>query len=277
MQKTILVFDIDGVLTDPQSKEVNQPKILEYIENSLRTNHKIAFNTGRSAVWLEKKVIKPIKKIIFQKEKNYSSLKNLLSICEMGNVVVTYNSNGKPIKKILNKNTIPKTLKQTVRDIVSKLYSESMFVDETKEVILTIEMNDSYSYEKYKKEQEKFQKEISIIMENYHSHLHVKPSSTTIAIDIKPIESGKNLGAKKILDWLSDQGENLKNFNFICFGDSLSDLDMSDFFYHKNFQTLFVYVGENKRIKRLYPIVITQKKYTEGTFDYLINNKKTTQ
>jgi len=269
MRKTILVFDVDGVLTNPQSKKISQIKILEYITNNLRDNHKIAFNTGRSAEWLEKKVIKPVKEMVFKKEKNYFSLKNLISICEMGNVVINYGNNGESIKEILNKNTIPETLKKTIKGIVANVYSESMFVDETKEVILTIEMNDSYSYEKYQKEQEKFQKEINIIIENYHPHLHVKPSSTTIAIDIKPVESGKKLGAKKIIDWLSDQGESLKNFNFVCFGDSLSDLDMSDFFYDKNFQTIFIYVGDKKNIKRLYPVILTKRKYNEGTFDYL--------
>ena len=271
MKKSILVFDIDGVITDPHSKEITHPKILEIISDHLRSGQKVAFNTGRSAKWLEDKVIKALKELIIITEKNYFPLTNLISICEMGNVIIKYGTDGESRKKILNDNIIPKTLSQTVRDIVTNVYSKSMFVDETKEVILTIEMNDGYSYEEYKKRQDEFQKEIGIIMKNYHPHLHVKPSSTTIAIDIKPVDSGKNLGARRIFDWISAQGEDLKDLHFICFGDSLSDLDMSDFFHSKNISTSFVYVGSEEKIERLYPVNITGSKYIGGTLDFLRN------
>ena len=271
MNRNILVFDMDGVITDPQLKEITQPEILEIISDHLRSGQKVAFNTGRSAEWLENKVIKTLKKIIINTEKNYFPLTNLISICEMGNVIIKYGTDGESRKKILNDNIIPKTLNQTVKDIVADVYSKSMFVDETKEVILTIEMNDGYSYEEYKKRQDEFQKEISIIMKNYHPHLHVKPSSTTIAIDIKPVDSGKNLGAKRIFEWLADHDEPLKGLNFICFGDSLSDLDMSDFFHSKDINTSFVYVGSEENIERLYPVNIPECKYTEGTLHFLKN------
>ena len=110
---------------------------------------------------------------------------------------------------------------------------------------------------------------ISIIMKNYHPHLHVKPSSTTIAIDVKPVDSGKNLGAKQIFEWYNDQEKVNKQTKFICFGDSMSDLDMSDYLFSKDIDVEFVFVGKDEDIERKYPTHITESKFTSGTVEYL--------
>lgn len=270
MEQEIWVFDIDGVITDPKSKKITHPKILNIIGRRLSNGLKVAFNTGRSAKWLEQKVVGSLRDLIFSDENNYLPLTNLVSVCEMGNVVIKYGTDGEARKKVLNRSIIPDVLFETIKGIVENVYFKSMFVDETKEVILTIEMRDGYSFDKYQKRQEEFRKEISIIMKNYHPHLHVKPSSTTIAIDVKPVDSGKNLGAQKILDWCRSQNEKGSTLSFICFGDSKSDLDMSDYFYLHKLHTEFVYVGsEIDRIKRKYVIHIPVNKFTGGTLEYL--------
>lgn len=271
MQQNVWAFDIDGVITDPVLKIITNPQILKIFSARLISGGKIAFNTGRSAKWVNVNVIEPLTKLIIKNNKNSHPLKNLISVCEMGNVVITYGLDGSLNKTILNKNVIPTLLAKTLNDLVNTVYSESMFVDETKEVIFTIEMRDNYSHDLYKKRQEEFQKEISIIMKHYHPHLHVKPSSTTIAIDVKPIDSGKNLGAKRILEWCTNQesGGKVDNLMFTCIGDNLSDLDMSDYFYSQGVNVNFVYVGEEKKIGRKYPVFITENKYSEGTLEYL--------
>ena len=88
MKQDIWIFDVDGVITDPKTKEITNSKIIEIIKERLSLGSKVAFNTGRSAEWLEHKVINPLREIIISNVKNYLPLTNLVSICEMGNVVV---------------------------------------------------------------------------------------------------------------------------------------------------------------------------------------------
>lgn len=269
MNQDVWVFDIDGVITDPELKSITQPEILNILANRLCSDNKVAFNTGRSAKWLETNVVIPLTDRIKSNQQNTTSLRNLISVCEMGNILVQYDSEGRPRKKILNQNIIPDTLSKALKEIVDTVYSKSMFVDETKEVILTIEMRDGYSKEEFEKRQEEFQKEINIIMKYYHPNLHVKPSSTTIAIDVKPIDSGKKLGASRILELHNSQHIDTDNTKYICFGDSLSDIDMTDYLNEMGIETEFVFVGEDELDDRGYPIHISKSKYSEGTLEYL--------
>lgn len=270
MNEKMWVFDIDGVLTNPETKRIEHTEILKIISEQLIAGNIIAFNSGRSAEWVQSIIINPLKEAIVSRVKNLSPLANLLTICEMGNVSVGYDENGEPVKKLLENNTIPKNLQQTIRDLVSNVYHEVMFVDESKEVILTVEMRENSSIKEFQKKQEEFATEIGIIIKNYHPFLHVRPSSTTIAIDIKPIKSGKDLGAEKILEWYQQKVGVEKSINFICFGDSLSDFEMSDYFHQKNQKTEFVYVGtHNEKIAKNYPVHTTSEKYAEGTLEFL--------
>jgi len=134
--KKILIFDVDGVITDPKTKQVDYPEILEIIASRLENDLTVAFNTGRSYKWMNERIILPLKNHMV----DFSSLINLIIVCEMGNVVVKHDQLGKPSKKIKNENVIPSLLRQAISDIVSEIYNESMFIDKTKEVILTIEM-----------------------------------------------------------------------------------------------------------------------------------------
>lgn len=266
----IWVFDIDGVITDPITKKIAQPRILDLIVGKLRDNGLVVFNTGRSAKWLGQEVVKPLRALIRRQLGDYSCLSNLICVCEMGNVIVEYDKKGQIFKKVLNSFAIPEGLKKTIRDLVAKGYSDSMFVDETKEVILTIEMRDGYSLKQYQERQAVLHLEISKIMVNYYSHLQVRPSSTNIAIDVKPIESSKSLGAKRIISLCMARGIRFKQHTFVCFGDSLSDVEMSDYLYSKNISTELVFVGPlNKKLVRKYPIHLTKKQYSAGTLEYL--------
>lgn len=269
MKQNIWVFDIDGVITDPKTKTITQPQILDIICNRLISGEMIAFNTGRSAVWLGRNVVDPLTKLINFKQQNPSSLTNLVSICEMGNVTIEYKPSGQTHKTIFNKNVIPPILSKALTEIVNTVYNQSMFVDETKEVIFTIEMRDDFSHEQYEIRQEEFQKEINIIMKHYHPNLHVKPSSTTIAIDVKPIDSGKKLGTARILDYHKTKEVDINNSKYICFGDSPSDLDMSDYLALKGIDTELVFVGDDVIDQKNYPTHKTNNKYTKGTLEYL--------
>ncbi|NCN45470.1 MAG: hypothetical protein COU63_02905 [Candidatus Pacebacteria bacterium CG10_big_fil_rev_8_21_14_0_10_36_11] len=262
-KNNLWVFDIDGVLTDPISKKVDNPAIFSFLNKRLSNNIPVLLNTGRSSDWVIKNICKYIDKKL--------SKKMFFCVCEMGAVILKTDQDGNYTSKITENNIIPIQLKNTVQSIVDCIYHDSMFVDQSKKAILTIEMMKGFPLEKYRLEQSKLKATIDIILKNYYPSIHIRPSSSTIAIDIKPQNFDKKLGAFKIYKWLNEHHFILKNqLKIICFGDSVSDMQMSDFFSEKGLMTEFVFVGESKHyLNALYPVFTTSKKYTDGALEYL--------
>ena len=257
----ILIFDIDGVITDPSTKKIGSINIIRHLESRLEKNIPVCFNTGRSSVWVRENIISS-----FSPE---TPLELLYCVCEMGEVVLEYDKDNHAKETVSSQNLIPLALKSTIREIVMSSYYETMFVDETKKVILTVEMKDGLSKSVYEKNQSRLSGEIRIILKNYHPNIHIRPSSSSIAIDIKPINSNKASGAAKILTWLRSKKVD-KNISIVALGDSASDLQMAEYFHSMNIPTKFIYVGnDNIDISTNYKVIKTIAKYTEGTLEFL--------
>ncbi len=258
----IWIFDIDGVITDPSTKTITSPRILRLIEQKLADKIPVFFNTGRSSEWVQKEIIPHFDPKI--------SLEQLFTVCEMGNLTLEFNQDNSPQEIVVNRNLIPPQLESTIRDIVQSSYGDSMFVDETKKTILTIEMKDNYAQALYEELQSKLSGEIRIILKNYHPGIHVRPSSSNIAIDVKPIDSNKALGITQVLSWLKAKKITLSEYLFVAFGDSTSDLQMSEFLESEGLHTKFVYVGgDDLNVNPPYPLVKTKLHFTQGTLEYL--------
>ena len=258
----IWIFDVDGVITDPATKTVLRPEIIHLIEQKLLTQTPVCFNTGRSTEW--------IKETIIPHFKVDTPLTCLFSACEMGNTALQFDEHNKSKEVVHGQNLIPPKLSNTIREIVLSSYNDSMFVDETKKSILTIEMKNNFSLAAYEELQSKLSGEIRIILKNYHPGIHVRPSSSSIAIDVKPITSNKEFGAKQILTWLKSRKFNLKDVCLTAFGDSLSDFQMSEFFVSCGLSTKFVYVGEDTLNQQTtYETISTKAHYSEGTLEYI--------
>lgn len=188
----------------------------------------------------------------------------------MGNTTIEFDQSNQPLVKILHKNLIPLPLSNTIREIVQNSYDQSMFVDNTKKSILTIEMRDGFNQEEYENLQSQLSGEINIILKNYHPDIHVRPSSSTIAIDVMPMDSNKSSGAHLIHDWLKNHKYNLKNSEIVAFGDSPSDLEMASYFATNNIKVKFVYVGETPLpTSNKFTIITTKEKFSTGTLEYL--------
>lgn len=258
-KQQMLIFDIDGVLTDPVSKQ-GDPAIFQCLTKKLESGALIAFNTGRSSEWVQKTILPHLQT---------RHLSNLFCVCEMGYVTLGFDEKQRVIEKVFEENSVPKELAGTIRDIIASSYHDSMFVDETKKVILTIEMKDGFSQKVYEELQSRLSGEIRIILKNYHPGIHIRPSSTTIAIDIKPIESGKALGIQRVVEWLKFSAIDPKDLHFTTLGDSTSDTEMNGWLNQNGYTNNFVYVGQDKLGQFEFHIDQTRDKFTKGTLEYL--------
>ena len=255
-QTRFLVLDVDGVITDPQTKLVNE-KVLNKIISLSSSGIQIALNTGRSLIWLRDKIFQKI-----TNEKIYFS-------CEKGAIWGTF-ENGKIEKNIDNSIQIPEILKDKVRELIGKNYNDCVFFDETKETMITAEMLDGFSLQEFLKNQDVLLEELDSIIQELNLGEQFRVVKTTVDVEIENIGVGKNLGARRILD-LAER-DNIMPSEFITIGDGESDIAMAEEFQKNIFSTKFVYVG-NEVIKKKYgiPVIETRNKYTEGTLEFLKN------
>jgi len=262
----MLIFDVDGVITNPQEKRVTEPEILDEIIKRLERKEPVALNTGRSLVWMIDRVINSL----LEKVKNTKTLQSFFASGEMGSTWITFNERGVIQYHRDNSISVPESLQTKVKKLIEVKYSDSMFYDEGKETMITTEMKDGYSVEKYKKFQKLQDQELRDLVRKENLWQDIIVDSTTIATNVENKFVGKHFAVRRIINWI--KGKGIKPQRYIAFGDSSkSDIPMAEELYSQNLPTEFIYVGKEDidTSKYPFPITITQNKYGEGTLEFL--------
>jgi hydroxymethylpyrimidine pyrophosphatase-like HAD family hydrolase len=260
------IFDIDGVVTNPSKKKVSEPQILVHIANKLKNGEPVAFNTGRSTSWLIERVINPLLEMI--EDKNV--LQNFIAVSEKGGCWVTFDKDGTMQEHKDDSISVPESLRQQVKKLIDENYADSMFYDDSKQTMISTEMNDGLSIEEYKKDQNKLTVQLKKLLQqnNFSDKLKIDP--TTIATDIENIHVGKDFATERILELLKKKG--IKPKQFIAFGDSPSDIEMAEKLHERNLSFTFIFVddkGELKGREHPFPIVYTKSRFDQGTLEFL--------
>jgi hydroxymethylpyrimidine pyrophosphatase-like HAD family hydrolase len=262
----MLIFDVDGVITNPQKKRITEFEILDEIIRSLERGIPVALNTGRSVSWMTEKVIN----LLNEKVGDKTILKNFLAVGEKGGTWAEFDGQG---KLIINKDkniSVPDNLKDAVRDLIRDKFSESMFYDESKLTMISTEMKDGHSLEDYKEQQKILVSEFELLLSKNNLGEKFKIDPTTIAVDVENTFVGKHFAVRRIINWIKNKG--IKPQRYITFGDSFrSDIPMAEELYLQNLPVEFVYVGKEDidTAKLPFPIKITQNKYGKGTLEFL--------
>jgi len=144
------VFDVDGVLTDPTRKEVTRPEGLAAIAQRLRQKEPVILNTGRAVDFVRAKIIDPLVVLLGGRV----LLGNVLAVAEKGAVVMRFDVNGNEQIVVDETVSVPADIQEAARLIIKEKYSQSMFFDETKRTMVSIEMQDGYDLKKFQKLQQ---------------------------------------------------------------------------------------------------------------------------
>lgn len=271
--ETAWLFDVDGVITHPEQKEVTEDEILDKIIEKIQIGEPVTLNTGRSLSWLVKQVINPLKERIKEKKKDLKVLENFFAVGEKGNAWIIFAEDGQDQELFDETVSVPQFLQEEIKNLVQKQFSETMFYDEIKKTMISIEMKKEVLVLEFKAQQKKLNQELLEILQKYNLEEQFKIDPTRIATDIENKQVGKGLGAKKILEWLSKKRINAKQF--ITFGDSKSDLEMAEEI-HKSGQTVkFVFVGEKEELDESnppFPVIFTKNHCEQGTLEYLASH-----
>lgn len=257
------IFDIDGVITDPVQKKVIEPEIFNEISKRLLRGDIVAFNTGRSISWMKERVLSPLETYIEDK----SCFSNFIGVGEKGGAWTVYE--GENWKDSVDLNiSVPKELQNEIRNMITNDFSDSMFYDESKLTMISTEMLDGYDNNLYLQKQKEIARQMLEVLERY-KNLDLKIDPTQIATDIQNSRTGKHLGAKRIENWLVQNGINPEKI--FMFGDSQSDTEMVEEL-QKRYLTEFVFVNDQSKLdagKIKCKTSYTKEKFSRGTLEFL--------
>jgi hypothetical protein len=184
-------------------------------------------------------------------------LANLFVSGEKGSMRIIFDEKGEMERHKDETVSIPKDLQKKVKHLVDTEFSASMFYDDTKETLMTIEMKDNYPFDEFSKQQEVLAEKLKELLRKNDPDELLRIDITTNAIDIENIHLGKGFAIERILKWLD--GKNIMAQRFVVMADSFSDFSMPEKLNDLGKRVDFVYLGKNP-VNQLYPFPVIKPK-----------------
>jgi hypothetical protein len=144
-----------------------------------------------------------------------------------------------------------------------------MFWDPTKLTMVSVEMVDGMPIQRFAPRQRELVTALHELLDNEHAGHSLEIDASTIATDIQDRRAGKDLGARRIVEWLERRG--LTPEHFVTVGDSQSDTAMAAELQDAH-HVDFVFVGDPASLKAealRCRVVQTSARFELGTLEYL--------
>jgi len=261
VNKTVYVFDVDGVLCDIGAAALDE-RVIGQIGRLLEKGVYVAINTGRAYDRVGAEFVVPLLAM-------YPSLQleNLCVMTEMGGERTTYLGRS-PESQRTRFSLQPEQLArfhktyEAHRSELPTMYN----YDAKLSMGTTVKYAEADSVD-YAAQKSEFERLIGEAFEGQD----VIITGTTESTDLYAHDAGKNAGAKIIIEWLERAGA-IKHDTAVCFGDSHNDYEMAREFAEAGFATTFVYTGVTSLETDHHTAVntITPKQpYTNGTIEFL--------
>lgn len=268
----MLLFDIDGVITEPVTGRVELEVVNEIVE-ILEKGEPVAFNTGRGLEWVKRDILP----YFCERVMDSSVLNKLCIVYQKGAFRVTFNEKGEQEKPVAAPGIllIPGTLRAEGLELITTKYSETMFPGEEKEAVFSPQMKLGVDFGAYKADQAKLVQDLQALLLKHGLERYFRVDPTRIATDIEDKRLGKAMGSQQVLAWLKERS--LYPNYFITFGDSKSDIDMAEEIHRQGLPVEFVFVGEKGQLKEMdlpFRVCFTEAFCEKGTVEYFKNRSR---
>lgn len=229
-----LLLDVDGPVANPDTRRISDPRVADSLAALATHGIPLVFNTGRSLGFLDERVAPELRR------RGVPDDATVIAVAEKGATWKPLLSSSASFQD--ETLVLDRGFASTMRDVVAHRFSSTMFFDDTKTAMVSVEMIPDRSYPAYYAAQEKFDETaVAALLEAGHPVLYrgqrlghgpretVRVDPTVISTDIEFERTGKALGARRALDLL--HGRPLPD-EWFTFGDALSDYAMADWLHH---------------------------------------------
>jgi hypothetical protein len=229
-----LLLDVDGPIASPDTRTIATPSIITDLITLAGANVPIGFITGRSAQFISEQVVTPLVAAGLPQEMR------MYGVCEKGAVWFPITDAGMGAVVVDDSVALPAAVAGRIRDLVASDYADTMFFDETKLAMVSVEQRTDVDRDAYHLAQAAFEAAAYAILVEHGLGVRfgdtVSPDATgavpfridttIISTDIESVDLDKDHAAKRALAFFAEGGALPRVWRSV--GDSRSDYKMAD-------------------------------------------------
>jgi hypothetical protein len=258
-----LLLDVDGPIASPDTRSISRPSIITDLIRLAGGNVPIGFITGRSADFIREQVVAPLVAA------GLPAVMRMYGVCEKGAVWFPITAAGMGEVVVDSSVALPNAVGARIRDLVATDYADSMFFDETKRAMVSVEQRTDVDRAAYHLAQASFEEAAYAILIEHGLGVRfgdrVSPDATgavpfridttIISTDIESVDLDKDHAAKRALAFFAEGGALPRLWRSV--GDSRSDYLMADHLHAAGYDVAHVDVRPADGIlDRPYPVVV---------------------
>ncbi|ASD22146.1 hypothetical protein B7495_08600 [Cryobacterium sp. LW097] len=258
-----LLLDVDGPIASPDTRTIATPSIITDLITLAGANVPIGFITGRSAQFISEQVVAPLVAAGLPREMR------MYGVCEKGAVWFPITQTGMGEVVVDASVALPDPVVSRIRELVATDYADTMFFDETKLAMVSVEQRTDVDRAAYHADQASFEDAAYTIMIDHGLGVRfgdrVSPDAegtvpfridtTIISTDIESVDLDKDHAAKRALAFFAEGGPLPRVWRSV--GDSRSDYLMADHLHAAGYEVAHVDVRPADGIlERPYPVIV---------------------
>jgi len=241
-----LLFDVDGPLASPVSRTVAIPSILSDLITLTAAGVPIAFITGRSDAFIRTEVIAPLRAAGLDEALALPGTR-MFGVFEKGAAWAPITATGIQDVTVDASLGLSHTVIDAVRELMHAEFADTMFFDETKLAMISVEQRMDATHADFQKAQTVFNDAAFDLVADHGLGVRYgdreRPDATgavpfridptIISTDIESVLLDKDRGAERSLEYFANLGELPTVWRSI--GDSRSDYLMADHLHAAGF------------------------------------------
>ncbi|WP_022885037.1 hypothetical protein [Glaciibacter superstes] len=258
-----LLLDVDGPIASPVTRTIATPSIVSDLVLLAAAGVPIAFITGRSAAFIRDEVVAALLKA------GLPSGGRLYGVCEKGAVWFPITQAGMGDVVVDDSVALPTELVDDIRTLVAENFADTMFFDESKQAMISVEQRTDVDHASYAAAQPAFNDAAFAVMVKHglgvrHGDRKVPDTDgripfrldpTIISTDIESVTLDKDHGAERALAFFAESGPLPTVWRSV--GDSRSDYLMADHLHAAGYDVAHVDVRPSDGVlERPYPVIV---------------------
>lgn len=244
-----LLLDVDGPIASPIERRIVIDSIVSDLLTLAAAGIPIAFITGRSDAFMRDQVVARLV------AGGLDARSHVFGVFEKGGAWAPVTPQGLGELEVDSVVAVPDALRVAVESLARERYADTMFVDEGKRVMISLEQRTDVPSAVFLDARGRCVAEIAGLMTALAVGPGFRIDPTIISIDVESVQLDKDLGAARALDWFRARGVSAERWWSV--GDSRSDYLMADAVHARGIPVAHVDVRPGDgMLERAYDVVV---------------------
>lgn len=242
-----LLLDVDGPIASPDTRTVRLESIARDLAALANSGALVVFNTGRAAAFISEVVVPVVRSA------GLESGHRLWAVCEKGAVWFGFDADSEDQPEVDRALAMDESLERWVEERVQERYADTMFFDEHKLAMISVEQIVGVPRADYLAAQSVFDADVAervlatgggvqrqdVVDLGRAGAVTVRIDPTIISTDIEHPALGKDLGAQRAILLAREHGLEIPTV-WRTMGDSRTDYAMADWLHENGYSVAHI-------------------------------------